>query len=110
MRLTDKQWWKVHSLLPLPARRADRRGRPWRDDREVLEGILWVLERGAPKEYPPYQTCHRRFHQWMRCGVLEQVLQELANEMWKEKNLQMAECFADAAAMVAEKREKEAKR
>ena len=36
-------------------------------------GILWVLGTGAqwrelPKKYPPYQTCHRRFQQWVREG------------------------------------------
>jgi transposase len=42
------------------------RGRPWRQAREVLDGVLWVLRTGAPwrdlpERYPSYQTCHRRF-------------------------------------------------
>ncbi|MGE5444032.1 MAG: transposase, partial [Ignavibacteriales bacterium] len=49
-------------------RRQDGRGRPWRDNREVLNGILWILRSGArwkdlPERFPPYQTCHRRFQQ-----------------------------------------------
>ncbi|WP_448518267.1 transposase, partial [Rhodoflexus sp.] len=33
-------------------------------------GILWVLRTGAawkdlPDRYPPYQTCHRRYQQWV---------------------------------------------
>ena len=52
-----------------------KRGRPWRDNREVLEGILWVMRteapwRDMPKAYPPYQTCHRRFQQWSSRMVL----------------------------------------
>jgi len=30
-----------------PKRRADKRGRPWKDTRAVLHGVLWVLGTGA---------------------------------------------------------------
>jgi transposase len=40
--LTNEQWALINPLLPVP-RRADGRGRPWRDGREVLNGILWIL-------------------------------------------------------------------
>ena len=65
MDLTDEQWLVLGPLLPDPPKRADGRGRPWRDAREVLNGVLWVLRTGAPwrdlpRRYPPYQTCHRR--------------------------------------------------
>src|SRR5690348_17392743 len=79
MRLTDGQWEALEPYIPDPPRRADGRGRPWRDKRAVLEGILWVLRSGArwkhlPKEYPPYQTCHRRFQQWVAAGVFAATL------------------------------------
>ncbi len=66
MELTDAQWAIIKPLIPTPRRRKDGRGRPWRNPREVLGGILWVLRTGAPwndlpERYPPYQTCHRRF-------------------------------------------------
>ena len=66
MDLTDAQWEVLKPLIPDPPRREDGRGRPWRDPRDVLNGILWVLRTGAPWHdlpecYPPYQTCHRRF-------------------------------------------------
>jgi transposase len=64
--LTDLQWAALDALIPEPPRRKDRRGRPWRSRRSVLNGILWVLRTGAPwadlpERYPSYQTCHRRF-------------------------------------------------
>ena len=64
MDLTDEQWKLLEVMIPKPTRREDGRGRPWRDPREVLNGILWVLRTGAPwkdlpERYPPYQTCHR---------------------------------------------------
>jgi putative transposase of IS4/5 family DUF4096 len=46
MRITNEQWNILAPMLKkLP--RLDGRGRPRRDDREVLEGILWVLKTGA---------------------------------------------------------------
>jgi len=64
--LTEEQWAFIVPLLPKPKVRSDGRGRPWRDPRDVLEGIIWILRTGAPwkdlpSRYPPYQTCHRRF-------------------------------------------------
>ena len=44
--LTDEQWELWEPVLR-PARRADRRGRPWHDTRAVLNGVLWVLGTGA---------------------------------------------------------------
>ena len=63
MDLTDAQWAVLEPLLPKPRRRPDGRGRPWRDPRDVLNGILWILKTGAPwhdlpDRYPP--GAHRR--------------------------------------------------
>src|SRR5918999_3845063 len=74
MDLTDEQWDVLKLIIPAPPRRPDGRGRPWRDPRAVLNGILWILRTGAqwkdlPERYPPYQTCHRRFQHWVRSGV-----------------------------------------
>ena len=49
----------------------------------VLNAVLWILRTGAPwhdlpGQYPPYQTCHRRFQQWQRRGVLRKVLNPLS--------------------------------
>jgi transposase len=45
--LTDEQWSILEPLIPEPVRRADGRGRPWRANREVLNGILWILRTGV---------------------------------------------------------------
>jgi transposase len=86
MDLTDPQWEFIEPLLPKPERRADGRGRPWRDPREVLNGMLWELRTGAqwadmPPRYPPYQTCHRRFQFWVRSGTMERVPRALAEDL-----------------------------
>lgn len=74
------------NLIPKPKSRDDRRGRPWKDRRAVLNGILWVLRTGAPwadvpDRYPSHQTCHRRFQQWVRSGVMRGVLEALAADL-----------------------------
>lgn len=86
MDLTNSQWASIEPMLPKPVRRADGRGRPWREPRGVLNGILWILRTGAPwkdlpPRYPPYQTCHRRFQAWMRDGTLARVLELLGEEL-----------------------------
>jgi len=69
--LTEAQWKILDALIPKPAPRTDGRGRPWKDRRTVLNGILWVLRTGAPwadipERYPSYQTWQRRFQQWVK--------------------------------------------
>lgn len=83
--LERSEWERIEPLLPKPKVRQDGRGRPWRDSREVMAGVLWVLRTGAPwadlpHRYPPYQTCHRRFQQWVRSGALKKVLRALGHQ------------------------------
>ena len=108
MDLTEEQWRVLEPLLPKPRVRADRRGRPWRDPRDVLNGILWVLRTGAPwkdlpERYPPYQTCHRRFQSWVRLGVLRKVLLCLSEDLHRRGKLDMSECFIDGSFSGAKK-------
>jgi transposase len=90
--LTDGQWVLIGPFLPKLARRKDGRGRPWRENRAVLNGILWILRTGAPwadlpDRYPSYQTCHRRFQQWVRSGVLNDILSVVAEAFHDEGHL-----------------------
>jgi len=105
--LTDEQWAMVEPVLR-PPRRADNRGRPWHDTRAVLHGVLWVLGTGAqwrelPEKYPPFQTCHRRFQQWVRSGQLEQALAVLARHLHQRGRLNLDEAFVDATFASAKK-------
>lgn len=47
MDLTERQWKRSEPLLPQPRVRKDGRGRPWRDPRDIPNGILWVMRTGA---------------------------------------------------------------
>ncbi len=48
--LTDAQWKAIESVLPEEERNrtGPQGGRPYRDPRDVLNGVLWVLRTGAP--------------------------------------------------------------
>ena len=106
--LTDEQWALIEPLIPELPRREDGRGRPWRDTREVMNGVLWILRSGArwqdlPGRFPPYQTCHRRFQQWVREGTLRRVLEALAEDLRTRGELDLSECFINATFIVAKK-------
>ena len=85
VHLTNEEWARFSRYIPRAKRREDGRGRPRRNACEVLEGILWILYSGAPwhmlpREYPPYQTCHRYFQKWREQDVFRRFLSRLADE------------------------------
>lgn len=106
--LQEEQWALVEPLLPKRPRRADGRGRPRCNDRAVLNGILWILRSGArwkdlPDRFPSYQTCHRRFQQWVTDGTLSEVLRHLAEDLRGRGRIDITECFIDGTFAGAKK-------
>lgn len=76
-RLPDELWTLVRPLLP-PTSRHPRGGRPRRDDRQCMEGILYLLTTGIqwralPRCFGPVTTLHDRFQEWTRAGVFEKL-------------------------------------
>ena len=106
--LTDEQWAVIEPLFPELRERSDGRGRPLTDTREVMNAALWMLRTGAPwrdlpERFPPYQTCHRRFQDWCRHGVIRSVLEALAEDLRSRGKLDLSECFIDATFVAAKK-------
>ncbi len=80
--LTDDQWDRLEPLLP-PQRPAT--GRPARDHRTILNGILWILRTGAPwrdlpERFGPWKTVYSRFRRWQEAGIWDQILTALQRE------------------------------
>jgi transposase len=105
--LTDEQWSLIEPLFDKSSV-VMTRGRPRRAEREVLNGVLWILRSGArwcdlPERFPPYQTCHRRFQEWVRDGRLRRVLETLAEDLRIRGKLDISECFIDGTFIVAKK-------
>lgn len=108
MELTDEQWEIVRRRLPAEEFRTGVRGRPWADAREVLGGVLWILRTGAqwnelPDKYPPYQTCHRRYQKWVRAGVLEKILEDLARDLQGRGGMDIQQSFIDGTFVPAKR-------
>ena len=108
MELTDEQWAIVEPLLPKPVKRSDGKGRPRVDNRAILNGILWIMRTGAPwhdmpNRYPPYQTCHRRFQEWVKAGTFETILRKLVQDVKERGDLDLTECFIDGTFVMAKK-------
>ena len=68
--LTDAQWARLAPLLPpQQPKTGSRGGRPNKDHRLVVEGMLWILRTGAPwrdlpKDNGPHSTVANRFYRW----------------------------------------------
>jgi transposase len=80
--LTDEQWAMVEPLIPRPKKRKSGRGRPPKDPRLMLDGILWILATGAPwRDLPDrfgrWRTVYGYFSQWRRGGVFSAIIQRL---------------------------------
>jgi transposase len=108
MDLTNAQWSRIEPLVSSPTPKTDARGRPARNPRKALNGILWILRTGAPwkdmpQRYPPYQTCHRRFQQWVRQGVFERIVHQLAEDLYERGGIDIREAFIDGTFAPAKK-------
>ena len=108
MDITNDQWTLVSPIIDsaLPPKKVS--GRPRVDNRSILNGILWICRSGAPwkdlpDKYPPYQTCHRRFQEWVEANVWEKILVKLAVDLKKRGKIDLAECFIDGSFAAAKK-------
>ncbi len=77
--LTDEEWSLVQPLIP-PAKRGGRKREV--DEREVLNGILYVLSTGCqwralPKDLPSRSTVWAYLDLWSYDGTLERIHFEL---------------------------------
>lgn len=108
MELTNDQWKIIGPFFQKRKPRRDGKGRPIQDLRMVLEGILWILRSGArwkdlPREFPPYQTCHRYFQAWVKAKLLRKILKRLAEDLRDRGELDLTETFIDGSFASAKK-------
>jgi transposase len=79
--LTDAQWRRIADLVP---GKAGDPGRTGADNRQFVNGVLWVLRSGAhwhdlPERYGKWKTVHKRFTRWAEAGVWEKVFASLTS-------------------------------
>jgi transposase len=99
--LSDTQWNRIRRLLPKPK----RFGRPRVNDREVINGILYVLHTGCRWEDLPhdidasYQTCHRRLLEYQRRRVWQKILADLMREADRKGLINLNNAYHDASVV-----------
>ena len=78
-RLTDEQWELIADIFPPPA----RTGRPPTNRRLAVDGMLWILQVGAPwRDLPeatfgPWETIYGLFNAWNADGTWDKMLHRL---------------------------------
>ena len=105
--LTDEQWERIAPHLPEHPP-GPMGGRPRADDRESLEGLLWLLRSGArwrdiPVDLPSGSTCWRRLQEWAGEEVLQEIQGVLIQELGELGQLNLEELLADATFIRAKK-------
>lgn len=99
--LSDTQWKRIKQCLP----KAKTRGRPRRDDREIINGILYVLSTGCRWEDLPhdiaasYQTCHRRLLEFQRRRIWQKIVADLMKEADRRGLLNFNNAYHDASVV-----------
>lgn len=101
--LTDEQWERLQPLLP-PQK--PRTGRPSKNHRTVINGILWILRTGAPWEdlperYGSYKTVSSRFYRWQKAGVWDRVLAEVQKDADARGEVEWEIHFVDSSVIRA---------
>lgn len=66
--LTDEMWEALRKIL------REHGCHSWKNDRQVMEGILWKLRTGAPwRDVPPelckWKTAYNKFNSWSAKGL-----------------------------------------
>ena len=77
--LTEAQWAVLEPLLPSSK---GKQSRPFRDHRQVLEGIVFRLRTGCPwrdlpERFGPWQTVWKRHARFSKDGTWDQILAAL---------------------------------
>ena len=76
--LTDFEWSAIEPVLPM-----DRRGPKPQNNRQIMNGMFYVLRTGSPwrdlpERYGPYTTVYNRFNRWAKKGVWLRMFEALA--------------------------------
>ena len=78
--LTESKWNRIKDLLP--SERKPQGGRPAKDNRLVLNAIIYWLNTGVawrdlPERFGPWQSIYTRFSRWNKSGIWEKILTHL---------------------------------
>ena len=96
--LTDQEWNRIKDLLP--PEKSGKRGRPSKDNRMILNAMVWIARSGAPwrdlsERYGPWETVYSRFRKWINDGILDNIFRVLGLDA------ELDELFMDSSIVQA---------
>lgn len=97
--VTDNPWDLIQQHVP-KGRRSRTGGRPALDDRQCVEGLLWLLWTGAPwsalpARYGAKSAVHRRLKAWAASAVLLNLWRAGLNQRSDRQNVRWEACCID---------------
>lgn len=80
--LDDQMWERIAPLMPVASAKG---GRPYRDHRQVLEGIIWRYRTGSPwrdlpAEFGSWRTVWKRHDRFSKDGTWEMIVATLLTD------------------------------
>ena len=96
--LTDQEWEQIAPLLP--PEKNSRPGRPSKDNRLMINAMIWIARSGAPwrdlpERYGSWNSVYSRFRKWIEDGILDNVFRVLSLDA------ELDELFLDATIVKA---------
>jgi transposase len=84
----------------LPPEKTNKPGRPSKDNRLMINAMVWMARSGAPwrdlpERYGPWKTVYSRFRKWIEDGILDNIFRVLSLEA------ELEELFLDASIVQA---------
>lgn len=81
--ISNKEWERIKDILP--PERTGKKGRPAKNNRSMLNGMLWIARTGAqwremPECYGPWQSVYARFRKWQEIGIWEKIFHMLSSD------------------------------
>lgn len=85
--LTDFEWSAIEPLIPM-----DRRGPKPKRNRQIINGMFYILRTGSPwrdlpERYGPYTSVYNRFNRWRKAGIWDKFMDAIVKA--HDGNVQM---------------------
>lgn len=86
--LTDQEWEQIADLFP--KENTGRPGRPSKENRTMLNAMIWLARSGAPwrdlpERYGSWETVYSRFRKWIDDGILDNIFRILRLDAEREE-------------------------
>lgn len=99
---STQHWTLIQDIASPP----QRMGRPRHDDREMFNGLFWILCSGAkwrdlPERYGPWKTVYQRFRRWRDNATFARILPRLHLKLRQDGYLDLDTWMIDSTMIRA---------